>query len=139
MLSILFGLITAIPGLASKFLEWQVAKSNNELQGFTTATGVDLAAYQAYLAAQVETNRMKVAANGWWGAKVIILMAGIPASLHFAAVFLDTVVPPFGSWGIPKIPPPYDGYQWAIVQSFFIVMPAMPIVSAVAQWLGRKR
>jgi hypothetical protein len=54
-------------------------------------------------------------------------------------VFLDTLVPPFGSWGIPALPPPYDGYERDIVLSFFIVMPAMPVVGALATWLGRKR
>lgn len=40
--------------------------------------------------------------------------------------------------GIPALPPPYDTYQWAIVQSFFLVMPAMPLANAVSQWLARK-
>lgn len=138
----LFGLITAIPGLAGKFFDWQAQKANIELQGFSTASGIDLEGYRAYLSAQVETNRLKIAQNSWWGAKLIIMIAGVPASLHFAAVFLDSL--PFlghvvGSWHIPKVPAPYDGYQWAIVQSFFIVVPAMPVVTAVSAWLSRKR
>jgi hypothetical protein len=137
--SILFLILNAIPGLAGKFLDWQVKKANVELDGFKTGAEVDLAAFQAHLAAQVEINRMKVAQNAWWGAKLIILIAGIPASLHFGAVFLDTIIPPFGSWGIPRLPAPYDVYQWAIVQSFFLVMPVQTLASAVSQWLGRKR
>ena len=31
------------------------------------------------------------------------------------------------------------GYERDIVLSFFIVMPAMPVVGALATWLGRKR
>ena len=137
----LFSLIQLIPGLAGKFLDWQVQRSNIELQGFTTAAGVDLAAYQAWLSAQVETNRMKLAQNAWWGAKLIIMIAGVPAATHFGAVFADSL--PFfghvvGSWGIPKVPPPYDGYEWAVVQSFFIIAPAMPLISAASMWLHRK-
>jgi|SRR5882672_9083496 len=139
MWGIVLSLISSIPGLAGKFFDLQAAKANVELQGFTTAAGVDLAGYKAYLEAQVETNRMKMAQNAWWGAKLIILIAGIPASLHFAAVFLDTLIPPFGSWGIPKLPPPYDTYQWAIVQSFFLVMPVQTVASAVSAWLTRKK
>lgn len=134
-----FSLLTSLPGLAEKFLDWQVKKANVELEGFKTAAGFDVQAYQIYMNALVETNRMKLAQNSWWGARVIILMAGLPASMHFAAVFLDTTIPPYGSWGIPKLPAPYDTYQWAIVQSFFIIMPVMPIASAVSQWLGKKR
>lgn len=137
----LLGLIAAIPGLAGKFFDWQAQRANAELQGFTTAAGVDLEGYKAYLSAQIETNRMKMAQNSWWGAKLIILLAGLPASAHFALVFIDTMPFPghvVGSLGIPKVPAPYDTYQWAIVQSFFLVMPAMPVVKAISMWLTRK-
>lgn len=149
MLGILFGLVTKIPGLATAFMDWQVKKLNVELEGFKTAVGFDTQAYTAWLGAMVETNRIKVTANGWWGAKLIILTAGWPCAIHMAAVMLDSLpfwIPLFmdkaheiGAWGVPKPPAPYDDYQQKIVLSFFIVMPAMPIVGAVAQWLGRKR
>jgi hypothetical protein len=135
MWTILLGLL---PGLASSIFDYFKAKGDRELEGFKTASGVDLAAFQAYMNAQVEINRMKQAQNAWWGAKLIILVAGIPASAHFAAVFLDTVIPPFGSWGVPKLPAPYDVYQWAIVQSFFIIMPVQTGINAVSQWLNRR-
>lgn len=144
-----FTVLKLIPGLAGKFLDWQVKRANVELDGFKTAAGFDSAMYRAYLDAMVETNRIKLAANAWWGAKLIILTAGWAASIHFAAIMLDSLpfwIPLFmssahavGSWGVPKPPAPYDGYQRDILMSFFIVMPAMPVVSAVSQWLGRKR
>lgn len=140
LMSLIFGLLQAIPGLAGKFLDYQVQKANATLDGFKTAAGIDAQAYQAYLNALVETNRMKLAANAWWGAKAIILVAGFPAAFHMAGIFLDSMPFPghaVGSWGIPKPPAPYDGYERDIVMSFFIVAPAMPIVSAAAQWLGR--
>lgn len=149
MWTAIFGFLQLIPGLAGKFLDWQVQRANVELDGFKTAAGLDAAAYQAYLSAQIETNRMKLTANAWWGAKLIILTAGWPCSIHLAAIMLDSLpfwIPVFmsqahvvGSWGVPKPPAPYDGYQRDIVLSFFIVMPAMPIVSGVAQWLARRR
>lgn len=141
MLNVLFGLLSAIPGLANKFFDWSSKKIDANLDGFKTATGVDLAAFQAWLTASVEVNRMKLAQNAWWGAKLIILTAGFPAALHFGAVMLDSIPFPFhkvGSWGIPKLPSPYDGYQWSIVQSFFLVMPAMTLINAVSQWLNRR-
>ena len=152
MLALLFGVLSAIPGLAGKFFDWQAKKADVELQGFTTAAGVDHEGYKAYLTAQVETNRMKLVQNSWWGAKLIILVAGIPAAFHFALVMLDSSCPATWEWnvvaGVAKggcgfkftaLPAPYDTYQWAIVQSFFLVMPVQTGVSAVAQWLNRRR
>lgn len=138
MWSLIFGLLAKLPGLAERFFDYQAKKLDRELEGFKTASGVDLDAFKAHLAAQLENNRLRLAQQSWWGAKLIILTAGIPAAAHFGAVFLDTLIPPFGSWGIPKLPPPYDTYQWAIVQSFFLVMPAMAGVNAISQWLNRR-
>jgi hypothetical protein len=142
MISILFSLLGVIPGLAEKFLDWQVKRANVEMEGFRYGTATDIEGFKAYLLAQVETNKIKLAANAWWGAQCIILIAGVPAALHMAAIFLDSMPFPFhtvGAWGIPKPPPPYDGYQRDIVLSFFIVMPVMTLTSAAAQWLNRGR
>jgi hypothetical protein len=132
-------LLTRLPGLAGSLLSWLDKRADRELQGFQAGAAIDRDARRDYLAAVVDNNRTKLAANGWWGARAITLVAGLPASAHMAAVFLDTLVPPFGSWGIPALPSPYDGYERDIVLSFFIVMPAMPVVGALATWLGRKR
>lgn len=128
--------------LAGKVMDWKLAQSNVDLEGFKTATGIDSAAYTAWLNASVEVARIKAAANAWWGAKAIVMIAGAPCALHMAAVMLDSM--PFwghvvGSWGVPKPPAPYDQYQRDIVMSFFIVAPAMPLISAASQWLGRKK
>jgi len=154
MMTIIFTLLSAIPGLAGKFLDWQVKKANVELDGFKHGSSVDLIAFRAHLEAQVETNRMKLAQNAWWGAKLIILIAGVPSAAHFGAVMLDSMPFPYltwsgwffaiethrvGSWGIVALPKPYDQYQWAIVQSFFLVMPVQTLASAASQWLSRKR
>lgn len=147
--SFIFGLVTKIPGLLEKFIDYQSQKLNVELEGFKTAGGFDVQAYTVYMNALVETNRMKLAQNAWWGAKLIILTAGWPCAIHMAAIMLDSLpfyIPLFmsqghviGSWGVPKPPAPYDDYQRQIVLSFFIIMPVMPMASAIAQWLGRRR
>ncbi len=135
-------------GFGKSIVGYQEKKLDTNLEGFKTAAGIDGAAYSTYMQAVVQTNGQKIAANAWFGAKVIIFTAGFPASAHMAAIFLDSLpfwIPVFmsqahvvGSWGVPKPPAPYDDYQAKIVLSFFIITPAMPIVSAVAQWLGRK-
>jgi hypothetical protein len=106
----------------------------NNRVGAQAQTNLD--SLKATLAAHGEANKEKRWANAWWGAKLIILAAGLPASFHMGAVFLDSTIPPFGSWGIPKLPPPYDGYERDIVLSFFIVLPAMPIAFGLAQGLA---
>jgi hypothetical protein len=141
LLSVLFSVLKLVPGLADKFFQWQIQKGNIELDGFKTAAGFDMEAYKAWLAATVQTNGQKLAANAWWGAKLIILTAGWPCAIHMAAVILDSMPfpgHPVGAWGIPRPPAPYDQYERDIVMSFFIVAPVMPLVSAAAQWIGRK-
>lgn len=153
-MGILLSLLMSIPGLAGKFLDVMVQKANVSLEGFKAGANVDLEAYKAHMNAQIEINRMRLAQQSWWGAKLIILMAGVPASMHMASIFLDTIpfptlsfgawyVPEFvahqiGSWRVPKLPPPYDAYESQIVLSFFLVMPAMTGINALAQWLNRK-
>jgi len=126
-----------ISGFAGPLLGYLGKRQEVQLDGFRNATGFDLEAYKAALDAQIETSRIRASANSWIGARVITMVAGLPAALHFGAVMLDSTFQ-FG-WGIPKVPAPYDGYEWAIVQSFFIVAPAMPLVSATSAWLSRKR
>lgn len=134
MLTVILGLVNAGLGYLSKRAD------------------VGLETTKAGLTATVENNKTKVAANGWWGAKLIILTAGLPAALHMGAVFIDTTpfwIPLFmdgahvvGSWGIEKLPPPYDDYQRDIVLSFFIVLPVMQvtggIASAIAGWIAKR-
>lgn len=142
MLSAIFWAAKLIPGLAEKFLDWQIKRANIDLEGFKTAAGFDTEAYKAWLSAVTEANNAKLAANAWWGAKLIILTAGWPCAIHLAAVILDSLPfwgHPVGSWGVPRPPAPYDQYERDIVLSFFIVAPAMPLISAASQWLGRRR
>jgi hypothetical protein len=126
-----------VQGIVGPLFGYLGKKQEVQLDGFRNATGVDLDAYKAALDAQIETSRIRAAANAWIGARIITMVAGLPAAVHFGAVMLDSTFR-FG-WGIPKVPAPYDQYEWAIVQSFFIVAPAMPLVSATAAWLSRKR
>jgi hypothetical protein len=128
---------SVVSGIVQPVFNYLGKREEVKLDGFRTATGIDLEAYKAALDAQIETSRIRAAANTWVGARIIIMIAGLPAAMHFAAVMLDSTFQ-FG-WGIPKVPAPYDGYEWAIVQSFFIVAPAMPLVSATAAWLSRRR
>lgn len=122
----MWSLLLSLPGLANGLLNWLNKK-----------TDADLELQKAYLTATVENNKAK-ASTMWWGAALIVLIAGVPAASHMAAVFLDSTIPPYGSWAIPPLPPPYDAYERDIVLSFFLVLPALPIAKGIASWLGRR-
>jgi hypothetical protein len=139
MLGLLYKAITLIPGLTNAFIAHSQKKIDADLEAFKGSDGQNTQRLTAYWTATNENNRLKAAQNGWWGAKAIILMVGLPMAAHMGAVALDTLIPPFGSWGIPRLPPPYDQYEKEIVLSFFLIAPAMPVANSFAAWLGRKR
>lgn len=139
MFGLLFGII---PGLARSALEYFNKKADVELQGYTTGTQADTERLKHYLSAQVEINRLKLGQQSWWGARLIILIVGLPAAIHMGAIFIDSTFMlgcgKYGCMGIPKIPAPYDTYEYAIVQSFIIITPAQPLLNSAAAWLRRK-
>lgn len=112
-------------------------KTDVALDGFKAGAEADTARYQAALALEAETNRIKAAQNGWWGARLIILLVGVPCAVHFAAVTLDSTFR--FNWAVAKLPAPYDTYEWVILQSFFLVKLASPLVSATSAWLAARR
>ncbi len=112
-------------------------RSSADLSAFTTAGQFDLQAYQAYLAAQAQANQLKTSANTWWGARFMVFAFGLPAALHWAAVFWVSAFPQFG-WVVPAVPSAYANAEQMIALSFFILAPAMPIASAFASWVHRQ-
>lgn len=138
MIQILGSLIQGIAsGVLTPLFGYLGKKQDVELDGFKTAAGVDLGAYKAALDAHVEVMRIRASANSWIGARIMVLVFGIPAAIHWAAVFLDSTFR-FG-WAVPALPGYYAGAEQQIALSFFIVAPAMPLVSATSAWLSRKK
>jgi hypothetical protein len=105
-------------------------------QEFAALTGAEQAEYIAYAQAIGVMNNSKIAANAWWGAHLMIYLFGLPAALHWNAVFLDSTFR-FG-WHVPALPGGYAGAELNIALSFFILAPAMPIVTSIAGLLGRR-
>lgn len=139
MFSIIGGVVQSIvSGIVQPLFGYLGKREDVKLDGFRNATGVDLAAYQAALAANVETMRIRAAANAWLGARIMTMAFGIPAALHWGAVFVVSTFPPLYHVTIPALPEAYASAELTIALSFFIVAPAMPIVSATAAWLSRK-
>lgn len=107
-----------------------------QVEGLSAAAGADAAIARAWLDAQVETSRLKAAQQASPFMRLIAFGAGATVLVYFAAIVLDSIGH-FG-WAIAKLPAPWDGYAWTILQSFVVITPAQPLISAVSAWLGRK-
>ena len=142
MLSFLTGgLSSLVSGILAPILGYFTAARNDDLAGFQSGAIADTTRYTAYLNATVQMAQIRASQNQWWGARLIMLMVAGTAALHFSGVMLDSV-PLFGhvvgTWHVPKLPAPYDGYEADILLSFFILTPAAPVLSAVTAWFHRK-
>ena len=119
-------------------------KTDSELEHFKTAVGAERDVLIANLQASIAANesRAQLLAIQWGRPeiRIIIMMTALPCCLHFGAVMLDSL-PWFGhvvgSWRVPKLPSPYDTYQWIVLQSFFILAPVQVGVGAFARWLHK--
>jgi hypothetical protein len=63
--------------------------------------------------------------------------------VHFGLVYIDTILASkalLGAayFGVPKLPPPYDTFEWAVVSSFFLVHAVSRGSSNVTQWLSKQ-
>jgi hypothetical protein len=78
------------------------------------------------------------------GKAVRTLIAGLPPAVHFGLVYIDTILASkafLGGafFGVPKLPAPYDTFEWAVVSSFFLVHAVNLGKSNVASWLGSRK
>jgi len=132
----MFAIISSIiSGVLSPLFGWLQNKDNVQLGEFQAYSAAEQATYVAYMQAQSAANSAKVA-NSWWGAHAMVYLFGLPAALHWNAVYLDSTFK-FG-WAVPALPGPYAGAEQQIALSFFILAPALPLISGVASMLGRK-
>ena len=100
-------------------------KASDDFARFQTGVQADTQIALAQVNAQIETRKLQAqimeADRGWWVTSWIRPLIVYPCVLHFGAIVLDSTFM-FG-WGIAKLPPPYDGYEQAIILSFFIARP----------------
>ncbi len=129
-----------IGGILSPIMTYLNKKQDVGLEEFKASTQQEQADYLAYVTAVQQANQTKVAANNWWGAHVMIYMFGLPAALHWTAVFWVSTfqLSWFGLHSIPAVPPQYAQAELTIALSFFILAPTLPIVSSVANMLYRR-
>jgi hypothetical protein len=138
--SVLGGIIK--PFVAA-WVNFEQTKLTTGEAGFAAAAAADLAVMQAALTADVQLSAMKVQLYGTPTFRIITLIAGLPPAVHFGLVYIDTILASkafLGAayFGVPKLPAPYDTFEWAVVSSFFLVHALGPRASNVSAWLGKK-
>lgn len=149
MIAILLPILNALLGgvlkpFVAHWADFERARLVAGEKGFEAAAASDSAVMQQALKADIELNALKMQIYGRPINRVIMIVAGIPPAVHFGLVFVDTVLASkflFGSpgpLGVPKLPAPYDAFEWAIVSSFFLVHAVTLGKSNVSAWLGRK-
>ena len=111
--------------LIGRVAEYLRQRASDDLARFQTGVQADTQIALTQVNAQIEARKLQAqimdADRGWWVTSWIRPLIVYPCVLHFGAIVLDSTFA-FG-WGIAKLPPPYDGYEQAIILSFFIARP----------------
>ncbi len=114
------------------------AKASDDLARHQTNVQADTQVALAQITAQIETRKLQAqvmqADRGWWVTAWVRPLIVYPCVIHFGAIVLDSTFR-FG-WGIAKLPPPYDGYEQAIILSFFIARPFEKVARVFAAGRG---
>jgi len=148
MLSLIIPILNAILGgiikpFVAAWTDYERTKLTTGEAGFEAAAKSDAAVMQAALTADVQMAAMKVQLYGTPTFRIITMLAGLPPAVHFGLVYIDTILASkafLGAayFGVPKLPSPYDTFEWAVVSSFFLVHAVNLGKSNVTSWLGRK-
>lgn len=115
----------ALDALLGRLAEFLRAKASDDLARYQTGVQADTQIAIAQVNAQIEARKIQAqlvqADRGWWVTAWIRPLIVYPCVVHFGAIVLDSTFAL--GWGIAKLPPPYDGYEQAIILSFFIARP----------------
>jgi hypothetical protein len=149
MLAVIIPILNSVLGgiikpFVAAWTDYERTKLTTGEAGFEAAAAADSAIMRDALAADVQMAAMKVEAYGTLSYRVITLVAGLPPAVHFGLVYIDTILASkafLGAayFGVPKLPAPYDTFEWAVVSSFFLVHAVNLGKSNVASWLGGRK
>lgn len=139
ILNYLFGSI--IKPFVAAWTDYERTRLTTGEAGFAAGAAADAAIMQTALTTEQQNNALKIQVYGHWINRAVMWVAGFPAALHFGLVFIDTILASKAFYGaailgVPKLPAPYDAYEWAIVTSFFLVQGIHFGTSNVSAWLG---
>lgn len=144
----MFGLIMTLFGgiitpLVKAWSSYMVGRMQSNEAGFAAGAAADVAVTQAMLSTEVQNNALKVSVYGTPINRICMWTAGYPVCLHFGLVFVDTILASKAFYGqaligVPKLPAPYDNFEWLVVSSFFLVHAVHLGTSNVNSWLSKK-
>lgn len=128
----------AFDALLGRLADYLRAKANDDLARFQTGVQADTQIAIAQVNAQIEAHKVQAklmeADRGWWVTAWIRPLIVYPCVLHFGAIVIDSTFRL--GWGIAKLPQPYDGYEQAIILSFFIARPFEKVARVFAAGRG---
>jgi hypothetical protein len=124
--------------LLGRLADYLRARANDDLARFQTGVTADTQIAIAQVTAQIEARKEQVkileADRGWWVTAWVRPLIVYPCVIHFGAIVIDSTFRL--GWGIAKLPPPYDGYEQAIILSFFIARPFEKVARVFAAGRG---
>jgi hypothetical protein len=129
--------------LQSFFKQWltyKTALASSKEAGAAVAMQEDTKAFVSMATSEVQIDALKVQVYGSFTYRVITLFVGLPTALHFTLITLDTIFASaflFGHsvLGVPKLPQPYDQFEWYIIASFFLVHTVGQGTGNLTKWL----
>ncbi|MGH9675877.1 MAG: hypothetical protein ACRD36_02140 [Candidatus Acidiferrum sp.] len=148
MLALIIPILNSVLGgiikpFVAAWTDYERTKLTTGEAGFEAAAAADSAVMQAALVSDAQMAALKVQLYGTPTFRIITLIAGLPPAIHFGLVYIDTILASKAFLGaaiigVPKLPAPYDTFEWAVVSSFFLVHAFNIGKPNVAAWLGRK-
>ena len=134
MLTILGTIFSFLSGVAPAISNIFTARTDATVEEFKAMSSEQQAEYVAYAQALSAANASKVQNNASAPAHLMIYLFGLPAALHWGAVFITATFP---GWGIAiyALHGDYATAEKDIAESFFILAPTLPLVSALSDRL----
>lgn len=134
---------SVIGGVLSPLFTYLNKKQDVGLEQFKAASAQERDEYLAYTQALAQANQAKVQNNTSGVAHFMVYLFGVPAALHWGAVFVVSTFPALYKGGsyefiVAALPPTYASAELTIALSFFILAPTLPLVSAAAAMINRK-
>jgi hypothetical protein len=127
-----------LTGTGGRALARQLARAMLDVQDAKTdaariAAEVEVERIRAEMAARADVAATRRALAGQWEMRLLVLVTGLPLSLHLGAVALDSALPDlFPGWVVAALPAPMDEWQGRILLSLFGL-------SAVSRVMGALR
>ncbi len=109
-------------GLAGQIRAAYEAKLN-------AANNADKLRLDAHISQLEAVRDFRLATAGNWEMRLLVILAGVPATVHFGLVAFVSAFPSVG-WTVHALPPPMSDYQGAIILSLFGLSAAKLVAGA---------